>query len=127
MNWNVIYFFFLLKNSLSFNVFGGITYGWCGCQSCENAPVFIAAVLAGHSRKSTGVTENSKESFALFSSTNKFGFVSQHGEYQDPETEPAIVYFLLFKIIYSGAFSPVASKGPQMKSLPLKISALLCY
>lgn len=35
--------------------------------------------------------------------------------------------FLLFKIIYSGAFSPVASKGPQMKSLPLKISALLCY
>lgn len=63
-NWNVILFFFLLlKNSLSFNVFGGITYGWCGCQSCENAPVFTAAVLAGHGRKSTVLTENSKESF----------------------------------------------------------------
>lgn len=66
-----------------------------------SAPVFIAAVLAGHSRKSTGVTENLKESFALFSWTNKFGFVSQHGEYQDPETEPAIVYFFCFLRLFT--------------------------
>lgn len=72
------------------------------------------------------MTDNLNEGFVLSDVLISLGRVSQHGEYQDSKPNQPFFNF----IVYARAFPPVTSKGPRMKgvkSLPLKMSALLVF